>query len=197
MNYNSTFFLKSIHNISKEKYNFGSEVAFIGYSNSGKSSTINALVNKNKLAKISKIPGRTQLINIFQVSDGVRLVDLPGYGYTTVPQHISLKWKKMVFKYLNIQKCLKGLIVIVDIRCLIKKIDKIVIDAAIFLNIPILLLLNKIDKVTWSFKNKQLYLIRAIMHSLSKNIIVELFSAKKKIGVDKLRLVVDNWLIHK
>lgn len=197
-NYHSTVFVKSIVNVRKEKYNYGLEVAFIGYSNSGKSSTINALTNQKKLAKISKNPGRTQLINIFLVSSGIRLVDLPGYGYTKVPQSVSKIWKKRVFQYLSIQKCLKGLVILVDIRFPIKEIDKTIIDLSISLNISVLILLNKIDKVSFSFQIKKLFLIREMMFNLSKNINVELFSALKKVGIDRLKHKLDSWfLLHK
>ena len=193
-NYYKTSFSKSILNIRSEKYNYGLEVAFIGYSNSGKSSTINALTNQKRLAKISKTPGRTQLINVFSVSSRVRLVDLPGYGYTKAPRCLSKSWKRKIFQYLNIQKCLKGLVILIDIRFSIKEIDKIVINLAISLNIPILLLLNKIDKVIFSFQKEKLCLVRKEMSNLSKNIQVELFSAIKKIGVEQLKSILDSWL---
>nr|Q89AD0.1 RecName: Full=Probable GTP-binding protein EngB [Buchnera aphidicola str. Bp (Baizongia pistaciae)] len=192
-NYHSTWFLKSIANIQKEKYNYGLEVAFVGYSNSGKSSIINALTNQKKLAKISRTPGRTRLINIFSVTSEIRLVDFPGYGYAQVSRSISKKWKEMIFQYLNIQKCLQGLVIITDIRCPIKEIDELVINLAVSLNIPILLLLNKMDKVTRSIQKSKLFSTREKMLNFSNNINVELFSSFKKIGIHKLQFVLNNW----
>ncbi|MBZ2279846.1 ribosome biogenesis GTP-binding protein YihA/YsxC, partial [Buchnera aphidicola] len=83
------------------QYKDGCEIAFFGYSNSGKSSVINALTNQKKLARSSKIPGRTQLINFFEVVSGFRIVDLPGYGYSTAPIYLKLKWCKLLYNYLE------------------------------------------------------------------------------------------------
>lgn len=101
INYNKTFFLKSISKISDINIEYGIEIAFIGYSNSGKSSAINSLANQKKLARCSKTPGCTQLINFFQVISNFRIVDLPGYGYAKCPISIKLKWEKLIYSYLK------------------------------------------------------------------------------------------------
>ena len=107
INYNKTFFLKSISKISDINIEHGIEIAFIGYSNSGKSSAINFLTNQKKLARCSKKPGCTQLINFFQVISNFRIVDLPGYGYANCPISIKLTWERLIYNYLKQRKFLK------------------------------------------------------------------------------------------
>ncbi|XBC38044.1 MAG: ribosome biogenesis GTP-binding protein YihA/YsxC [Buchnera aphidicola (Floraphis choui)] len=196
--YYNTTFLKSIANIEVEKYEFGSEVAFIGYSNSGKSTVINIVTNQKKLSRVSKIPGRTQLINVFEVSPEIRLVDLPGYGYSKVPEKVKFNLKNMVFKYLKIQKCLRGLVLLMDIRnSTIKYLDKLVVSLAQSYNIPILILLSKADKISFLKQKKQLNIIRQDKLVMLHNIQVELFSSFKKIGVRILKNQLDNWMCKK
>ncbi|XBC44229.1 MAG: ribosome biogenesis GTP-binding protein YihA/YsxC [Buchnera aphidicola (Schlechtendalia peitan)] len=195
-NYNNIIFLKSIFNIQKEKYEHGSEIAFIGYSNSGKSSTINILSNQRNLARVSKIPGRTQSINIFQISPGIRLIDLPGYGYAKIPKNIKLDLTNMIFQYLKFQKCLKGLVMLIDIRRSIKFFDKTVMNLAKLYHIPILILLNKADKIVVSEQKKRLNIVRQDKLILSNNINVELFSSFKKIGLDSLKYQLDCWICN-
>ncbi|XBC43189.1 MAG: ribosome biogenesis GTP-binding protein YihA/YsxC [Buchnera aphidicola (Meitanaphis flavogallis)] len=193
-NYCNTIFLKSIVNIKKEKYNFGFEFAFIGYSNSGKSTVINVLTNKKRLARVSKIPGRTQLINIFKVSSKIRLVDLPGYGYSKVSKNTMINLKKMVFQYLRIQTCLKGLIILMDIRYPMKFLDEMIINLTGLNQIPMLILLSKADKMVFSKQQEQLHIIRLNKLILLYDIRVELFSSFKKIGIDSLKDQLDYWI---
>jgi len=196
-NYNSTIFLKSIFNIKKDKYNHGSEVAFVGYSNSGKSTAINILTNQRKLARVSRIPGRTQSINVFQIIPGVRLIDFPGYGYSKVPLSIKLNLKNMIFQYLRVQKCLRGLIMLVDVRRSIRVFDKIIINLAKSYHIPVLILLNKVDKVIFSERQKRLKVIRQEELILLNHIKVELFSSLKKIGLNDLKCQLNSWIFDK
>ena len=111
---------------------FGSEVVFCGRSNAGKSSAINALTGNRSLAKTSKTPGRTQMINFFSVSYEKRIVDLPGYGYAKVSSAISASWRKNLESYLCFRRSLKGVILLMDIRHALKESDKTMIDVALF-----------------------------------------------------------------
>ncbi|XBC38576.1 MAG: ribosome biogenesis GTP-binding protein YihA/YsxC [Buchnera aphidicola (Melaphis rhois)] len=193
-NYHNTIFLKSIANIKKEKYRHGLEIAIIGYSNSGKSTIINVLTHQKKLAKVSKTPGRTQLINVFEIVPKIRLIDLPGYGYARVPKNVKLNFQNMVFKYLKVQKCLIGLIMSMDIRHPIKHFDKVVINLAKLYHIPILVLLNKADKLSHLKQRKQLCFVRNNELMLSNNIRVELFSSFNKIGLIDLKHQLNHWI---
>ena len=126
----------------------GSEIAFVGRSNAGKSSALNALTQQKSLAKTSKTPGRTQLINVFTVTPEERLIDLPGYGYAKVPVEVKKKWQHMMHRYLEEREELKGLVIIMDIRHPLKELDETMIAWAIESNLDIHLLLNKMDKVS-------------------------------------------------
>ncbi|XBC41012.1 MAG: ribosome biogenesis GTP-binding protein YihA/YsxC [Buchnera aphidicola (Nurudea yanoniella)] len=183
--------------MQKERYKYGFEIAFLGYSNSGKSTVINTLTNQKKLTRVSKTPGRTQLINIFEVYPGMRLVDFPGYGYAKISKNIKSNFKNMIFQYLKIQKCLKGIILLIDIRRPIKFWDKEIINSARNYDIPILMLLNKSDKIDILKRKQKLIYIRTNQLVLSNNISVELFSNFNKIGLDKLKDHINFWITNK
>ncbi|WP_367680768.1 ribosome biogenesis GTP-binding protein YihA/YsxC [Candidatus Fukatsuia anoeciicola] len=192
-NYHKAYFITSAPNIHCLPASEGIEIAFVGYSNAGKSSALNTLINKKNLARISKIPGRTQLINLFGVINGIRLVDLPGYGYAKVPEKIKNKWQYVLYEYLENRNCLKGLVMLMDIRHPLKLLDQQIITWAITANIPILLLLTKTDKLALSMANTQLNIVRKAMISFMGDIQVEKFSSTKKIGINKLQEKLDNW----
>lgn len=193
INYNKTFFLQSISKISDININYGVEIAFIGYSNSGKSSAINAVTNQKKLARCSKIPGCTQLINLFQVTSNFRIVDLPGYGFAKCPISIKLKWEKLIYNYLKTRKPLKGLVFLMDIRNPLKIYDKYIIDIALAQNKPILILLTKCDKLTLSRQKIQFQIVYEKLKGFLKEVRIELFSSFKKIGVKTLQSQLDIW----
>ena len=171
----------------------GIEVAFAGRSNAGKSSALNTLTQQKSLARTSKTPGRTQLINLFEVEDGVRLVDLPGYGYAEVPEAMKRKWQQALGEYLQKRECLKGLVVLMDIRHPLKDLDMQMIEWAVAMNVPVLVLLTKADKLASGAKKKQLMGVRQTLAELGGDIEVENFSSLKKIGVDKLVIKLDKW----
>ena len=108
----------------------GAEIAFAGRSNSGKSSTINRVCSQKSLARTSKTPGRTQLINFFALNDGAQLVDLPGYGYAKVPEAVKLKWQTFIEAYLVKRTTLKGLILVMDVRRPLTAFDESLLDWA-------------------------------------------------------------------
>ena len=171
----------------------GSEMCIRDSSNAGKSSALNALTQQKSLARTSKTPGRTQLINLFEVEEGIRLVDLPGYGYAEVPEEMKRKWQKALGEYLQKRECIKGLVVLMDIRHPLKDLDMQMIEWSIAMEIPVLVLLTKADKLASGARKKQLMEVRQALSPLGGDVEVEYFSALKKIGIDKLRLKLDSW----
>lgn len=192
-NYHVTHFVTSAPDIRHLPADVGIEVAFAGRSNAGKSSALNTLTNQKSLARTSKTPGRTQLINLFQVADGIRLVDLPGYGYAEVPEEMKRKWQRALGEYLQKRECLKGLVVLMDIRHPLKDLDQQMIEWAVQSQIPVLVLLTKADKLASGARKSQLNMVREASLAFMGDVQVELFSSLKKIGVDKLRLKLDSW----
>ncbi len=192
-NYHVTHFVTSAPNIHHLPADTGIEVAFAGRSNAGKSSALNTLTNQKSLARTSKTPGRTQLINLFEVSDGLRLVDLPGYGYAEVPEDVKQRWQQALGEYLQMRHCLKGLVVLMDIRHPMKDLDQQMIQWAVESHIPVLVLLTKADKLASGARKNQLNLVREASLASMGDVQVEIFSSLKKLGVDKLRQKLDSW----
>ncbi len=192
-NYHVTHFVTSAPDIRHLPADSGIEVAFAGRSNAGKSSALNTLTNQKSLARISKTPGRTQLINLFEVADGIRLVDLPGYGYAEVPEEMKRKWQRALGEYLQKRNCLKGLVVLMDIRHPLKDLDQQMLEWAVDAGLPVLVLLTKADKLAQGARKSQLTMVREAVLPLMGDIQVETFSSLKKTGVDKLRQKLDNW----
>ena len=160
------------------------EIAFAGRSNVGKSSLINILVNRKKLVKTSSTPGRTQLINFFNINEEITFVDLPGYGYAKVPEHIRKQWAPMIGTYLSTRNNLIGVVLLIDIRRDVKKEE---IDFTNWLNsynIPTQIVLTKADKLS---VNKRKHRPSAIAQALyfNKDDLV-MFSAKSRMGLEKL-----------
>ncbi|KFD22353.1 MULTISPECIES: ribosome biogenesis GTP-binding protein YihA/YsxC [Tatumella] len=192
-NYHVTHFVTSAPDIRHLPVDSGVEVAFAGRSNAGKSSALNTLTNQKSLARTSKTPGRTQLINLFEVADGYRLVDLPGYGYAEVPEEMKLKWQRALAEYLQKRDSLKGLVILMDIRHPMKDLDQQMVQWAVNSHIPVLVLLTKADKLASGARKKQLNLVREHSQSFEGDVQVEMFSSLKKIGVDKLKNKLDEW----
>nr|WP_276614106.1 ribosome biogenesis GTP-binding protein YihA/YsxC [Pectobacterium aquaticum] len=188
-----TRFIISAPDIRHLATDSGIEVAFAGRSNAGKSSALNTLTNQKNLARTSKTPGRTQLINLFQVVDGVRLVDLPGYGYAEVPEQMKIKWQRALGEYLQKRNSLKGLVVLMDIRHPLKDLDQQMIQWAVDVQLPVLVLLTKADKLASGARKTQLNMVREAVLPFMGDIQVEAFSSLKKLGVDKLQQKLDNW----
>ena len=192
-NYHVTHFVTSAPDIRHLPADTGIEVAFAGRSNAGKSSALNTLTNQKSLARTSKTPGRTQLINLFQVAEGLRIVDLPGYGYAEVPEEVKRKWQKSLGEYLQKRNCLKGLVVLMDIRHPLKDLDQQMIQWAVESQIPVLVLLTKADKLASGARKAQLNMVREAALAFMGDVQVEMFSSLKKIGVDKLSQKLDSW----
>ncbi|WP_410016668.1 ribosome biogenesis GTP-binding protein YihA/YsxC [Sodalis sp. RH24] len=188
-----THFVMSAPDIRHLPADTGIEVAFAGRSNAGKSSALNTLTNQKSLARTSKTPGRTQLINLFEVEPEIRLVDLPGYGYAEVPEEMKRKWQRALGEYLQKRHSLKGLVVLMDIRHPMKDLDQQMVQWAVGVDIPVLVLLTKSDKLASGACKAQLNLVREAAAAFEGDIQVEAFSSLKKTGVDKLRLKLDTW----
>ena len=193
LNYHKTHFLTSAPNIRSIPEDTGIEIAFAGRSNAGKSTALNALTNQKSLARTSKTPGRTQLINLFEVEPNCKLVDLPGYGYAAVPEKMKIEWQKSLGEYLQKRECLGGLVVLMDIRHPLKDLDQQMIEWAVSADLPVMLLLTKADKLSQSARSKQVKMVREAILPFQGDIQVEVFSAQNKIGIDKLAAKLDGW----
>ncbi|MGC6389435.1 ribosome biogenesis GTP-binding protein YihA/YsxC [Ewingella sp. S1.OA.A_B6] len=192
-NYHMTHFVMSAPDIRHLPSDEGIEVAFAGRSNAGKSSALNTLTQQKSLARISKTPGRTQLINLFEVEPGIRLVDLPGYGYAQVPEEMKRKWQKALGEYLQMRNSLKGLVVLMDIRHPLKDLDRQMVSWAVAVGTPVMLLLTKSDKLSSSARQAQIKMVRETVKEFMGDIQVESFSSLKKLGVDKLTDKLNTW----
>lgn len=193
LNYHVTHFMLSAPDIRHLPADTGIEVAFAGRSNAGKSSALNTLTNQKSLARTSKTPGRTQLINLFEVVEGKRLVDLPGYGYAEVPEEMKRKWQRALGEYLQKRQALKGLVVLMDIRHPLKDLDQQMVEWAVQSGIPVMILLTKADKLASGARKAQLNMVREASLAFMGDVQVEMFSSLKKLGVDKLRQKLDTW----
>jgi len=174
----------------------GSEVAFAGRSNAGKSSAINALTNNHKLARTSKTPGRTQLINFFNLTDTQRLVDLPGYGYAKVSRTMKEQWQRDLSEYLYRRQTLKGLILLMDIRHPLQEFDTTVLTWAVKRQMPVHILLTKADKLNRGPAKTVLFAVQKSLKEmkLDEQVSFQLFSAVNSTGLDELKLKLQEWL---
>ena len=171
------------------------EIAFVGRSNAGKSSTINTLCNHVRLAYVSKTPGRTQHINFFELTNGHFMVDLPGYGYAQVPEAIRTHRVKLLGDYLQTRRQLIGLVLIMDARHPLKPLDIQMLDFFALTEKPVHILLSKADKLS---KNEQIKTLASVHKQLKpfterQAISVQLFSSLKKQGIDEVEETVSAW----
>ena len=171
----------------------GIEVAFAGRSNAGKSSAINTLCEIKNLARTSKTPGRTQLINFFTLDDQRRLVDLPGYGYAKVPEKMRLDWQKLMENYLSNREHLAGLVIIMDIRHPMKDYDLQMMQWCQHFNIPVHILLTKADKLKRGPATQSLSDVKKMLNTENLNASVQIFSALKCTGIKELILKMNEW----
>lgn len=192
-------FVISTNHFDELPIDSGREIAFAGRSNAGKSSAINTLTNKTRLAFVSKQPGRTQLINFFKIKDMQSLVDLPGYGFAKVPKPMKDHWRKLLPKYLQERKSLIGLVLVVDIRRELTELDTQMLDWFAPQKKPIHVLLTKSDKVS---KDKSLRTLNKINNELKEKwgrkfnveCSAQLFSSLKKQGIEKATEKIEQWL---
>ena len=190
--YRNTSFICSANSLAQCPGDQGREVAFAGRSNAGKSSVINTLCEQNKLARISKVPGRTQLLNFFSIGDALRIVDLPGYGYAHVPDKMRKHWGRLLNEYLALRRSLAGMVLVMDIRNPMKSTDLQLLQWCDTAGLPVCILLNKSDKLS---RGAGITVLRTIERQLAGELItIQLFSALKGTGNDSLRTQLDAWL---
>ena len=171
------------------------EVAFAGRSNAGKSSAINTLAGKTRLAFVSKTPGRTQHINYFSLDrEGNYLVDLPGYGYAKVPADIKLHWENLLSRYLKERPQLRGLVLIMDVRHPFTPLDIRMLDWFGTTGKPVHVLLTKSDKLSRQQQAKALKDAEIFLKNHYPNCTLQLFSSLKKIGMDEVERILGEWL---
>ena len=193
--FSKTVFRESAAEIEKLPADGGREVAFVGRSNAGKSSTINALTGIGRLAFVSKQPGRTQLINLFEVTPGHRIVDLPGYGYAKVAKDIKREWGILLERYLQERQELAALVVIMDIRHPLTPLDIRLIQWIAPRGLPLHVVLSKADKLT---RQQQALVVREVTDALAPMaplpVTVQALSSPKRLGLDTLASTVAGFL---
>ena len=195
--FNRADYLLSAHTFRQLPPDGGREVAFAGRSNAGKSSALNALCQRNALARVSKTPGRTQQLVYFGLPphEGKYLVDLPGYGYAKVPQDLQAHWQAFLDGYFGSRMALAGLVVVMDIRHPLKDYDRSMIGYAMQRGLPAHALLTKADKLS---RSAAMNTVQAVRKDLSAtygdSVSVQAFSGESKQGVDELRAIVAGWL---
>jgi GTP-binding protein len=196
-----SLFANAVFSTSAEKLSdlpppAGAEIVFAGRSNAGKSSAINTLAGKSRLAFVSKTPGRTQLINFFRLRNGAFLVDLPGYGYADVPEKMRRHWQSVLAAYLARRTSICGLVLIMDARRPLTDLDRQLLEWFGPTGKPIHILLTKADKLTRSESAAVLRATREEMAPWSDQVSVQLFSSLKKTGVDEAEAAIGRWLGH-
>lgn len=184
-------FLMSAPKLSLCVDDSGYEIAFAGRSNAGKSSAINALTNQKQLARASKKPGRTQMINFFSLGNpDQRLVDLPGYGYAAVPEAMKLVWQKELENYLIHRKSLQGLVLLMDIRHPLQHFDVMMLEWAHSRKLFVHVLLTKSDKLNRGPANKVLLEVKQTLKKMKLQFSIQLFSSLNKQGLEELASVM-------
>lgn len=194
LNFSQARFITSAPNIRAMPADEGIEIAFAGRSNAGKSSALNTLTRQKNLARTSKTPGRTQLINVFELTENKRLIDLPGYGFAKVPEAVKKEWQKSLGEYLQHRDSLRGLVVLMDIRHPLRDLDQMLIQWAVDCEIPVLGLLTKADKLKQSARKATVLKCREASLAFCGNVRIEAFSALKKTGLPQLESVLTEWL---
>lgn len=192
--FHSARFLASASRLDQAPPDRGFEVAFAGRSNAGKSSALNTITGQKALAQISKTPGRTQLINFFSIDREHRLVDLPGYGYARVSISVKERWQRELARYLQQRESLKGLILLMDIRHLIKDSDRHMLEWGRRADLPVHILLTKADKLGRGTARSALHQCERQLLELNPAAGVQLFSALRHTGVEEVRARLEDWL---
>lgn len=190
---NAEFYI-SAHDLKDLPPPSGLEVAFAGRSNAGKSSALNTLANHNRLAFVSKQPGRTQLINFFTLGQDRHLVDLPGYGYAKVPEHMRKHWQNVLSSYLMERSSLCGLVLVMDCRHPLTPLDRQMLDWFSYNAKPVHVLLTKSDKLSRNEANQTLMRVRKELVATWGECSIQLFSSLKKQGVEEAEKVIGSWL---
>ncbi len=191
--YRQTAFLTSAAKLHQAPDDSGYEVAFAGRSNAGKSSAINAICDQKTLARTSKTPGRTQLLNFFAVDEQRRIVDLPGYGYAKVSEGIKREWQGTLASYLEERKCLRGLMLMMDIRHPLKEFDLEMLNWAKHIALPVHVLLTKADKLKRGPASSTLLKLKKDLKNMDERFSAQTFSSLKRDGIDQAHAKLDTW----
>lgn len=181
----SAGFLTSAQNIGQCPPDEGWEIAFAGRSNAGKSSAINRLCTQKSLARTSKTPGRTQLLNFFSLDEQRRLVDLPGYGFAKVNKQVKEQWQRDLDGYLAERQCLAGLVLLMDIRHPLKEFDQLIIEWSAASDMPLHILLTKADKLKFGAAKSTLLKTRQALKNHPSPLSLQLFSATAGTGCEE------------
>lgn len=187
-------FLTAASQLNGTPADVGFEVAFAGRSNAGKSSAINAICHQNRLARTSKTPGRTQQLIFFRLDDERRLVDLPGYGFARVSKAVKEDWQALMGRYLQQRDCLRGLVVVMDIRHPLTEFDRQMLDWGAAAQLPMLLLLTKADKLKRGAIQQTLAQVRRATAAQAVPVRVESFSATSRLGLEAAQAQLAQWL---
>ena len=187
MNLENINFIRSANQVSQFPEDSGREIAFVGRSNAGKSTALNAIFRRKNIAKTSKTPGRTQLVNFFSVDDDCRVVDLPGYGFAAVSKKKRKQWDELISDYFRTRNALKGVFLIIDSRRMITQLDHLFLEFYLPLGKSLHVLLTKADKLK---KMEQIEALRSTETSLGNVATIQLFSGTKQdvVTVAKQRL---------
>lgn len=192
--YSQARFLISAASLQQLPPDIGAEVAFVGRSNAGKSSALNVLTQQKSLARVSKTPGRTRLINVFTLDANRRLIDLPGYGYAKVALQIKEEWQKLLSSYLKSRSCLKGVVLLMDIRHPLTEFDKNMIEWAIRFKLAVHILLTKADKLSRSQILQTTAQVEKNLANYEGKLSLQVFSALNKTGLSGLEQTLNIWL---
>jgi GTP-binding protein len=190
--YHQAKFINSAPNLKHAPPDHGLEVAFAGRSNAGKSSALNTLTRQNALARISKTPGRTQMLNFFEINERQRFVDLPGYGFATAPLAIKQQWQKAIEEYMNRRKSLCGIVLVMDVRHPLTEFDWLMLEWCGHAELPVHILLTKADKLNFGAAKNVLLQVQKELSDAPIPLSVQLFSSLKKNGVDEAHEALDH-----
>jgi GTP-binding protein len=192
--FKSINFLTSANALQQLPPDTGAEVAFAGRSNAGKSSALNVITEQHNLARTSKTPGRTQLINFFDLDGEHRLVDLPGYGYAKVPEKIKRHWQQVLSDYLQTRQCLRGLVLLMDVRHPLKDFDVQMLDWCAHQEMRVHVLLTKSDKLGNGPAGSTLQKVKKELAANYPLATAQLFSSLNRRGVEDARAKLAEWL---
>jgi len=192
--YQKATYLKSAPNLSHCPEDVGYEVAFAGRSNAGKSSALNVLTSQKSLARTSKTPGRTQMINFFQLDEERSLIDLPGYGFAKVNVNVKKLWEAGLAEYIEKREALKGLVLMMDVRHPLQPLDVMMLDWTRDLELPVHVLLTKADKLSKNQASQSLLGLQKHLKQTYPQASAQLFSSLNKQGLDQAWSKLDEWM---
>ena len=192
--YRATQFFDSVNALEQLPADSQCEVAFAGRSNAGKSSALNLLTGQHQLARVSKTPGRTQMINFFQVETGRYLVDLPGYGYAQAPETVRRHWSMLLERYMRERAALVGLLLLMDMRHPLTDLDQQLLDYCAARGLAVHVLLTKADKLGRGAAANALHKARQVLHTHYPFASIQAFSAQTGQGLAEVQQCLDAWL---